>query len=410
MKICIAIISILLTCGILSAQNANNLPADTTKKKSNGFLLTVNGFVNFEKTSAENILHGSISPVVVWKISEKFFFEGEEEMSVDKNRIKFDVMYATLHWRLNDYVRFGAGKFLSPNGTYQERLHPAWINKFPEAPLGFSHDGILIVPMDEVGVEARGGVPVGSSKINYVVYASNGPELSTASGGMNMGSLVFGNYLDNNWDKAIGGRIGFLPLSNSSLEIGYSRQNARVGYDDDPLYENARVVMHGFDLSYVKAVSPIKSLLDVKGQYNHVMLDRYYDGTSSSSSSSHTSGTSDSYEISKAYYVQVALRPALVQNTFLQKLELAGRFSGVSLPPGMSDASSKHLATVTTEEPSRQNINHWAVGLNYWFSWRTVLKLAWQQTEDAKAKSENIFLVQIAIAHPKINFIKLKQQ
>jgi hypothetical protein len=358
--------------------------------KSNAWIpmLTGNGFINFEKTISEEkpVLHGAIYPIIIWKISSKLFFEQETEIAIEDQKVKVDLEYATLHYTINKYFSIGAGKFLSPFGTYQERIHPEWINKFPEAPLGLSHDGILVGAMSEVGIEIRGGSAMGNSKINYAGYISNGPALVTgASGDSSMaGMLEYGNLLDNNNNKAVGGRLGFLPFSNSSLEIGISNQYAKVGNKNDSLFSKAKVAMHAFDLSFVKSIPYLKGILDVKGQFNQVLFDK-----TDSSSSADMNSMSNSASVSQAYYIQCSFRPALLQKKIIPKCELVGRYSAVNVfEPGMPF----------------KNVNQFAVGFNYWLSWRSVVKFSYQVSVEENRKNESAFFVQLAIGNPRFKF------
>ena len=142
---------------------------------------------------------------------------------MEGNETEVGLEYAQISYLLNDYVTLGAGKFLSPFGVFRERLHPAWINKLPDAPLPFGHGGLG--PTSELGFEVRGGIPVGPTKMNYTVYVSNGPRLITDED-HEAGLLSSSNFEDVDDNKAIGGRIGFLPIPE--LELGYSMQYAEV--------------------------------------------------------------------------------------------------------------------------------------------------------------------------------------
>ena len=78
--------------------------------------------------------------------------------------------------------------------------------------------------MNETGVGAQGAIPWGNMKLAYDFYLSNGPQLLTDP--ENAGQFEYEAYNDNNKNKATGGRVGFLPFSNSCLELGLSYENA----------------------------------------------------------------------------------------------------------------------------------------------------------------------------------------
>jgi hypothetical protein len=385
---------LVLFTGALWAQDTLSVcKTDTSRSGIHIPMLTGNGFINFEKMSDENspVLHGALYPILIWKISNKFFFENETDIAFEENALKIDIEYATLHYEVNKFVSIGAGKFLSPFGAFQERIHPSWINKFAEAPLGLGHEGIMVGPMAEVGVELRGGSALGSSKINYGAYISNGPALVTGTGdSMMTGMLEYGNLEDNNNNKAVGGRLGFLPFSNSSLEVGISRQDARVGNKNDSLFSKAKSVMHAFDLSYVKNIPSWKGILDIKGQLNHVLIDKTDSSTADMNTMSNSTGM---LSISESYFLQCSFRPALLKKKILHNCEMALRYSA---------------ATVSDKGMSSQNVTQISLGLNYWLNWRTVLKFNYQMSREKAKEDQSAFLVQLAVGNPHISFKKKK--
>ncbi|MEO6902299.1 MAG: hypothetical protein ABI315_04000 [Bacteroidia bacterium] len=365
-----------------SIPSALTIQSDSSKPLLGRFLLTGNGFINYERRVDKKgeAWNEELSPILLWRISKRFFFETEVAIKPDISNTEVELDYATLHYKLNKFFTLGAGKFLSPFGIFQERLHPMWINKFPDAPLGFNHEGTLIGPMSEIGIELRGGSPLGVSKINYVAYISNGPALNTNTNSPMGGMLEPGGYIDNNKNKALGFRLGFLPFSNSSLELGFSWQDAKVGDEKDAVYKRARAVMHGFDLSYVKSIPSLKSIIDMKGQYNHVLLDKTNNGNSSMGS------MGSAYDVSEAYFFQVAVRPALVRKKIISSLELAGRVS---------------VTNVSQMDLPNENKTLISASLNYWFSWRTVVKLSYQALKQKGEKDELGLFIQLAVVHPR---------
>ena len=312
----------------------------------------------------------SFNPILLWKPSEKIFVEAELETELEGNQTVINLEYANVSYFLNKYITFRAGKFLSPFGIYQDRLHPAWINKLPTAPLGYGHDGIG--PSAELGFDIRGGIPLGSAKMNYSVYVSNGPNLVIDEPGEE-GILSYENADDNNNNKTFGGRIGFLPFSNSSLEVGGSWQLAKPG-DKGSVYENLKTQQYALDLTYVKQLDFIKGLFDVKAQWNWVNVDKanYID------SDDPTGNTTYTYDNKRnSVFAQAAYRPSMAPGKFLKKTELVFRYSGFNPPAG-------------SKEPDK--IKQYTYGLNYWINWRTAVKLAYQNQ-----KNDNAFLVQFAV-------------
>lgn len=298
----------------------------------------------------------AFAPIFLFKQGDRFMFESELEFVLEDNKLEINLEYANLMYVVNKYLMIRAGKFLLPFGTFMERLHPAWINRLSSKPLGFGHDGIA--PASGIGVELRGAAPIGASTINYSIYSTNGPKLKDGSEEPEeAGMLDFENYVDNNINKFIGGRLGYLPLSNSSMEIGLSYLTGKVG-DKGSIYEDVTASLWAADFSYVKQISAVKGVLDIKAQYNQTYVsDAYY------SEDEQKRDSADSYtfsNLSQAYYAQLSYRPSMAENKFLKNLEFVTRYSQLNTPEG-SDWES--------------NINELSFGLNYWITWRQVIKV-----------------------------------
>ena len=283
-------------------------------------------------------------------------------MEYEDGILKLNLEYANINCVLNKYIVFRFGRFLSPFGTFQNFYHPSWINKLPVTPLGFGHDGLG--PGSEMGAAITGGIPLGSSKINYNFYVSNGPTLNLGEEEPGEeGSLMYENFADNNKNKAIGGRLGLLPFLNSSLELGASFQTAKAG-DAGTEQENVKAMLYAFDFNYVKQIDFLKGTVDAKAQWNIVNVENanYIDHDDSTGTTLYT------YDNKRdVYYVQLAYRPTMLQNKMLKKFEAVVRYSALNLP-----------------ENVKENIDVTQViyGLNYWANWRTVFKAAYQPDKD----------------------------
>ncbi|WP_439882771.1 hypothetical protein ACSX1A_06280 [Pontibacter sp. MBLB2868] len=338
------------------------------------FLLAGYGFSGFEQEGDESTFGPlGFSPIFLWKKTDRLFFEAELEAEIEDGEFDVGLEYASIYYRLNPYLIFGAGKFLTPFGIFGERLHPAWINKMAEKPLGFSEEGGMVGPMTSLGAQLRGGAPVGNAKVNYSFYLSNGPILITDEED-EAGMLEFENFGDNNKNKAVGGRIGFLPLANSTLEIGASAQFAKVGDADSP-YEDISANMYSGDISYIWNLEALKSLVDFRGQYNHQKVDRatYFDQQDDAFTFDNNS---------TAYFLQLALRPVNVDSDILKNLELTGRYSRLSTPEG---------------SPWYRKQKETTIGLNYWLSWSSVLKINYAIENIKGEDDENALFIQFSL-------------
>ena len=341
--------------------------------KDSKFLLTGYMSAGIKFTKEASSFGANFSPILLWKPDQRFFVEAELETELEGSETKINLEYIDASYFVNKYLTIRAGKFLSPFGIYQDRLHPQWINKLPSTPLGFNHDDAPVGPTTEIGIDLRGGVPLGSAKMNYSIYLSNGPSLnSSASEISEKGQLNYSSAEDNNKNKTIGGRLGLLPFSNSSFEIGGSFQNGKVG-DKGTQYQNIKAQQYALDVTYVNTLEFIKGLFDVKAQWNWVNIDKANYRKPSDSSIYTFNNKRD------ALFAQAAFRPTMSHNKFLKKTELVFRYSGLNVPTGEAD-------------PLKLKFKQYTYGINYWYDWRTVLKFAYQSQND-----NNAFYIQLAL-------------
>ena len=341
--------------------------------KSSKFVLTGYMSSGIKFTKEASSFGANFSPILLWKPHERLIVEAELETELEGTETKINLEYIDASYFLNKYVTIRAGKFLSPFGIYQDRLHPQWINKLPSTPLGFNHDASPIGPTTEVGVDVRGNVPLGSAKMNYSFYLSNGPSLNTSSSEISeIGQLNYSSAEDNNKNKSFGGRVGLLPFSNSSVEIGGSFQVGNVG-EKGTEYEKIKAKQYALDFTYVNSLDFLKGMIDVKAQWNWVNVDQANYISPKDSTTFTFNNKRD------AAFVQAAYRPSMTQSKFLKKTELVFRYSGLNMQTGEVD-------------PAKIILNQYTYGINYWYSWRTALKFAYQSQKD-----NNAFYVQLAV-------------
>lgn len=322
----------------------------------------LNSLSNDEETESSYV-GSAFAPIFLFKHSNRLMFEAELEFVLEGNELEVGLEYADVMYVLNKNMTVRAGKFLLPFGTFMERLHPAWINRLPTRPLGFGHDGIA--PSSGIGVELRGAFDLGGPKLNYSLYSTNGPRLKDGSEEPEeAGMLLFQNFEDNNNSKAFGGRIGLLPFADSSTEIGFSTYStSKVGARDSE-YENVGAFLYALDFSFVKQIPALGGFVDIKGQYNNSDID---DATFIEIHEE--DGEEEEYTFdnkSNSFYAQLSYRPTMAESDFMKKLEFVGRYSNFNAPEGAE-----------WEEQSDQ----YAFGLNYWLTWRSVIKIAYQTTD-----------------------------
>lgn len=217
-------------------------------------------------------------PIFHYQLSDRLHLTGEVEFDLRQHEAAIDVEYAQIDFLMTDYLTITAGKFLLPFNTFSERTHPSWINKLPTLPPIYKMHGGgggIIPILSDTGVQLSGGIRLPGllgqegSGINYGFYVTNGPRIEPESEvdaqfegladflqdegviasaddllaalglGQDEGTEIeFGEtFRDNNGNKAVGGRIGFLPIP--SLEVGRSYMRGR--FDVSPNEVRARI-------------------------------------------------------------------------------------------------------------------------------------------------------------------------
>jgi hypothetical protein len=220
--------------------------------------------------------------------------------------------------------------------------------------------------------------------MNYSLFVSNGPLLSKDENGRPTGVIQYENLLDeNNNNKEAGGRIGILPFSNSSLEIGLSGKHGMAGDLGDSVYKNIGATATAVDFSYLKSIEAIKSTINIRGQYNALTVDKanYYLTDSTSYTFDNTMSN---------YYAQFSIRPAMAHNKCLKKTELMVRYSSVALP---KDA----LWCPVDKNGKGGIVTRMDIGLAYWLNWRSGLRFAYEITTMPDGTKTNQLLALIAI-------------
>jgi len=178
---------------------------------------------------------------------------------------------------------------------------------------------------------------------------------------LSAGQFEYEGYVGNNKGKAVGGRIGFLPFSNSSLELGYSFQSKNKTGDQGTPYENVGVNMQAVDLNYYTHIPEMKSDIRLIAEWKYQKVDNatYYE----------PDGTPYTFKNSpSAYYVAGTIRPVHVDNEFVHNLEIAARYSGFKRP--------------TLAVWGGDNTHQFAVSLDYWLKWNSLVKLTYQTQKD----------------------------
>jgi len=344
---------ILIPLGVNAQDDSTGVdPIDMnyTKPEETHFMvvgLTTFGFVDSKSTTngatqKTNTVDGDnyeFSPMFLWRHNSNVLFEFEPSFTGGST---LGVNWADVSYVAAPGLIIRAGYFVLPFGNYTKRLAAGWIDKLAVDPQGNGPAG------SDFGIEVEGGLPLGSAKMNYDISLTNGLQLQAD------GSLQNVGLSDNNNNKTVCGRIGFLPLSNSSLEIGLSGLVGNVGDAGTP-NEAIKTEMYAVDLSYVKRIH--KVLLNVKGQFTSVNVDKnnYVNPTDSTQTFTFNNVTTQ-------LFAQASIRPVGLDNKILKNFELAYRYSYYNTPAGAA---------------WQQNYTENDFGIDYWFTWRTVLKFTY---------------------------------
>ena len=304
---------------------------------SNKTTVNSNGTSQVSKTnSLADADHFEFSPMLLWRHGDKLLLEFEPSF----DGYTLGVNWADISYFAAPGLIIRAGYLVIPFGTYNKRLAAGWIDKLPTDPLGVAD----APPTTDFGVEVQGGLPLGNMKWNYDFTVTNGHQL------LPDGEIQGVGIVDNNRNKMITGRLGLLPFSNSSLEIGVSGLVGTVGDDNTP-YQGVKSQMYALDLNYVKLFTPI--LVNIKGQYNYIHVDKQ-DYINPNDSSVYTFDNN-----SKTGFIQLSVRPTGAHSTFVKNLELAFRYGNYTTP---------------SQSLWGQKSDVYEAGLLYWLNWRTVLK------------------------------------
>lgn len=203
---------------MLKEQNESLKTAKESNAKS-GFQIA--GYAAFDYSDDE-FSGVKFAPIFHSKYGDILQFEGELEFTMDPTtgETVTELEYAAATLFLNNYMGLQVGKFMSPIGQFVQNQHPSWINKLPDAPLGFGHDGAA--PTSNVGIALRGGLPkIAGLRSNYVLFVSNAPVYGKTEDGAVEGSIdAEGKVTSNGAQPTVGVRYALNPLSQ--MEIGIS--------------------------------------------------------------------------------------------------------------------------------------------------------------------------------------------
>lgn len=136
----------------------------TAQNPLSNFVLTGYGTTTYAanlNSDFGNDFGASISPVLLFSVSEDVLFESEFEFGLSGAATTTTLEYAQIDYLGFEKVQIIAGKFLVPFGLFGERIHPSWVNKLPSSPLLFGHghggvaEGALLPVLSDAGAMVR---------------------------------------------------------------------------------------------------------------------------------------------------------------------------------------------------------------------------------------------------------------
>jgi len=343
---------------------------------TSGLLITGDAAVGFVSQRKNNSsFNAGVAPLFLWQPQPKLLFEAAFDIGLNTNpdassETSFDLEIANASYLVNDWLAVGGGLFVTPFGVYHNHFDPPWINKFPDDPLAFDDGGIA--PGSSLGIFAKGAVPIGQTKLTYDAYVSNGPNLIVSDPDA-AGSLEFDNFSDLNNNKAVGGRIGFLPTGN--IEMGYSIMAA----DSAPShFTPVHVLLQAVDLNVRQEVRAIAGTLDFRTEWVWSSVQHAtYDPNGSQGF-----GPLNFSNWRHGGYVQLCYRPTLFHNAIVRNLELVSRWDYLRIP---------------VSAPGGDTEQRFTAGIDYWVSPQAVLKLAYQWDWKKVGPEENALMIQFGI-------------
>jgi len=300
----------------------------------------------------------TVSPLILWRPgNSNWLFEGA--FGFDSTGAA-SLGLANLSYTVSDWLIVGGGLFTTPMGQYHNHTDPPWVDKFPDDPLYAD----MIIPITETGFFVRGAIPSGTTKWTYDAYVVNGPQMDP-----NTGNVTFSDSVDNNNNKAVGGRIGFDPFPD--MEAGYSVQYGKVQPDLAPVpFPNTNMWIQAVDFSYKPTWQCIDGQIDFRTEWawSQVQNQTYL-----------VNGFYNNY--SDGGYVQAGYRPTLMENKVLRNIELLGRWDTVKTP----------------EAGGGDTMWRYTIGVDYWFTPAIVAKMAYEFNKSQQNGNQDALLFEVGI-------------
>lgn len=325
------------------------------------------------------------APVFLLQLNDHILLESEIAFGLDK----VEIGYAQMDYIVNDWLTVVGGRYLTPFGFFNERLHSSWINKLPDFPLSLRQ----VSPGDFSlnGVQLRGakylfGSPV---KMEYAAFVANGfgpPAENELTALANLGELTETTRNINN-AIAWGGRIGFW-VPEWGVNAGFSTLfNRPYGPENGP-----RIDLWGIDAGYHKGN------WDFRFEYANNFQKSPAPPAEEAVVAEEGEAPMPAEPLRirrRGFYAQAAYRPYDACNRYLQNTEFVFRYSRARFR-GI-DPFALDLAAFRSPVDAPVDRDQYTFGINYYFYPSLVLKCAYEiNQEHGIDLKDNVFLAQLA--------------
>ncbi len=238
----------------------------------------ISGAVGFlsSTTGGKSVLQPAIVPVVVSPLGEHALIESrfgffeilQQESGGYTHKFSTSVQYLQLDTIVAPKLTMVMGRFLTPFGTYNERLSPIWIGNFQDAPI-IAAIGTRTTGASD-GIMLRGALfSKPAVQLNYVMYFSVASTLSKFESARTAGERTelyfpkarleigasYGAFLQGTHYNSAGAHVWWLPpQTNFQLRSEYAHGPHAQGYWVETDYRLAR--FHGPD-SFIGRLEPV---------------------------------------------------------------------------------------------------------------------------------------------------------
>ncbi len=345
------------------------LPSQTNESPLSIYGTLVGGYELFpHKRGGGAFVFDGFEPVFLLQLNDHILLEAELEFGLKE----VEIGYAQMDYIVNDWLTVVAGRYVTPIGFFNERLHSAWINKLPDFPL--MNRQVSPTDFSLNGLQFRGAkYLVGSPlKMEYCVYAANGLGLPLETELTALANLGEFKETTRNANEAMawGGRVGCW-VPECGFNTGFSTFfNRPYAQDAGPT-----INLWGIDAGYHQGN------WDARMEYAYMHQD--------------TSGFLDRPIQRWGLYAQLAYRPYDATSKLIQNLEVVGRFSFARFR-GI-DPTALDLSAFESPVDAPVNREQYTFGINYYLAPSAVIKFAYEINREHRINlRDNVFLAQLA--------------